>query len=156
MVNRPCPKLALEYFGPFKILDKIGSAAYRLELPRGSMVHPVFHVSQLKAHIPDHTPVFTTLPVPLDLSVPGVLPEEILDRRLVKKGNASHLQVLVKWTTIPASSATWEDYQVLKDRFLAAPAWGHAGSSGGGIVSPEVVAMVASLPGKRTRDAAKA
>ena len=135
VVNRPCPKLALKYFGPFKVLEKVGNAAYKLELPRGSMVHPVFHVSQLKGHVPDHTPVFTTLPVPLDLSRPGVIPEEILDRRLVKKGNASYLQILVKWSSIPAASATWEDYQVLKERYPDAPAWGHAGSSGGGIVS---------------------
>lgn len=135
VVNRPCPKLALKYFGPFKVLEKVGNAAYKLELPRGSMVHPVFHVSQLKGHVPDHTPVFTTLPVPLDLSAPGVIPEEILDRRLVKKGNASYLQILVKWSSIPAASATWEDYQVLKERYPDAPAWGHAGSSGGGIVS---------------------
>ncbi|XP_073362615.1 uncharacterized protein [Aegilops tauschii subsp. strangulata] len=130
-------KLALQYFGPYKILDKVGNAAYRLELPRGSQVHPVFHVSQLKSHVPDHTPVFTTLPVPIDLSVPGVVPEEILDRRLVKKGNASHLQILVKWSKMPAASATWEDYEVIKERFPAAPAWGHAGSSGAGTVSAE-------------------
>jgi hypothetical protein len=135
VVNRPCRKLALKYFGPYKILEKIGGAAYRLELPRGSQVHPVFHVSQLKNHVPDHTPVFNTLPVPIDLSAPGVGPEEILDRRLVKKGNASHLQILVKWTKFPAASATWEDYEVLKARFPSAPAWGHAGSSGAGTVS---------------------
>ena len=99
VVNRPCPKLVMKYFGPFKILSKIGQAAYRLELPRGSLVHPVFHVSQLKEHVPDQTPVFTTLPAPLDLSDPEIQPEEILDRRLVKKGNATHLQVLIKWTT---------------------------------------------------------
>lgn len=91
VVNRPCHKLAMKYFGPFKILTKVGQAAYRLELPRGSLVHPVFHVSQLKENIPDQSPVFSTLPAPLDLSDPEIQPEEILEHRLVKKGNATHL-----------------------------------------------------------------
>ncbi|XP_073358271.1 uncharacterized protein [Aegilops tauschii subsp. strangulata] len=135
VVNRPCPKLALKFFGRFKILEKVGFAAYKLELPKGSQVHPIFHVSQLKSHVPDHTPVFTVLPKPLDLSVPGVTPEEILDRRLVKKGNAAHLQVLIKWSNVPVEAATWEDYEVLKVKFPDAPAWGHAGSQGEGNVS---------------------
>ena len=96
VVNRPCPKLALKFFGPFKVLSKIGAAAYKLELPKGSRVHPVFHVSQLKSHGPDHTPVFTVLPKPLDLSVPGVVPEQILDRRLVKKGNAAYVHSVLQ------------------------------------------------------------
>lgn len=63
VVNRPFPKIAHKFFGPFEILCKVGSAAYKLKLSVDSQVHPVFYVSQLKQHIPDHTPVFSTLPV---------------------------------------------------------------------------------------------
>lgn len=99
VVNRPFPKLAMKYFGPYTILEKIGSLAYKLELPDQSQVHPVFHVSQLKVQVPDFTPVFLTLPPALQLDKLCVEPEEILYRRLVKRGNAAHVQVLVKWSS---------------------------------------------------------
>lgn len=39
-------KLSSKYYGPSKILQKVG--AYKLELPADAPIHPVFHVSMLK------------------------------------------------------------------------------------------------------------
>lgn len=139
MVNHQCPKLAFKFFGPFRVLEKVGLVAYRLELPAHSSIHPVFHVSQIKGYTPDFTPVFTELPHIPALDMEDTEPEEILDRRLVKKGNAAIPQVLVKWKGIPATSATCEDMYVCKHRFPDDVAWGQATSPGGGDVTATAV-----------------
>lgn len=136
IANRPYPKLANKFFGPYKVLEKIGTVAYRLELPTDSQIHSVFHVSQLKPFHQDYTPVFSKLPVLTDIQATAAQPSQILERRLVHKGNNAITQILVTWTGLPASLATWEDYNVLRQRFPEAPAWGQAGSSAGGVVIP--------------------
>jgi hypothetical protein len=114
VVSRPYPKLALKYYGPYEILEKLGAAAYKLNLPEGSLIHPVFHVSQLKLFTPNYSQVFAELPLLLDLASQQLQPERMLERRLVKKGNQAIPQVKVKWVNIPEASATWEDYYVVK------------------------------------------
>ena len=41
-------KLSPNYYDPYKVLQKIGTMAYKLELLASSRVHPIFHVSRLK------------------------------------------------------------------------------------------------------------
>ena len=51
-------KLSLRFIGPFEILERVGTAAYRLALPLSlSSVHEVFHVSMLRKYTPDPTHV---------------------------------------------------------------------------------------------------
>ena len=47
-------KLSPRFIGPFEILKKVGTFAYRLELPPSMTgVHEVFHVSMLREYTPD-------------------------------------------------------------------------------------------------------
>ncbi|GAU25035.1 hypothetical protein TSUD_155090 [Trifolium subterraneum] len=80
-------KLLPKYFGPFKILDKVGNVAYQLELPQHAAVHNVFHVSQLKKCYNPSSTMFQ----PITSIWPNVVaanryPEAILDRKMVKRG----------------------------------------------------------------------
>ena len=47
-------KLAPRYIGPFEVLERVGTIAYRLALPPSlSGIHKVFHVSMLRKYIQD-------------------------------------------------------------------------------------------------------
>ena len=47
-------KLSPRFIGPFEILERVGTVAYRLALPPSmSGVHEVFHVSMLRKYTPD-------------------------------------------------------------------------------------------------------
>ena len=51
-------KLSPRFIGPFEILERVGTVAYRLALPPNmSGVHEVFHVSMLVRYTPDPTHV---------------------------------------------------------------------------------------------------
>jgi hypothetical protein len=52
-------KLEPKYYGPYKVLKRVGSMSYKLELPPSSHVHPMFHVYFLNKVISDKIPIQT-------------------------------------------------------------------------------------------------
>jgi hypothetical protein len=102
-------KLSPKYYGPYKVLQKIGTMAYKLELPASSRVHPVFHVSCLKKVIGEKIPVQTIFP---ELDEEGKIllePEAITNTRIRQLRNRSISDYLIKWRKLPAEDSTWED-----------------------------------------------
>ena len=57
-------KLRARYVGPFKVMEHIGRKAYRLDLKgRFKQVYNIFHMSQLKKHIPGDSSTTPTEPI---------------------------------------------------------------------------------------------
>jgi hypothetical protein len=83
VMSRANQKLSFKYFGPFKIVERIGSVAYRLLLPDSSSIHPVVHVSQIKLAARFQDRVCSQLP---SSSIQHRIPLQILDRHMVPRG----------------------------------------------------------------------
>ncbi|XP_024955833.2 uncharacterized protein LOC112498625 [Citrus sinensis] len=109
MVFRGSLKLAPQFFGPYKILARVGPVAYRLQLPNGSQIHDVFHVSLLKKRV-GSVPSSPTLPPTSGDFTILPQPEAILDTRIIRKGKyRPKTEILVKWAGAPKEDATWEN-----------------------------------------------
>ena len=103
--KRPSRKLDWKNLGRFKILEKLNSYVYRLELPATIQIHDVFHVEKLRPVSQDPFPG-QVIPEQPPVEVDGEQEwevEEILDAKQVQGG---HVKYLVKWTGYDAP--TWE------------------------------------------------
>jgi len=112
-----CIKLHSKFYGPFRVLEKIGNTAYKLLLPDGCQLHPVFHVSQLKQHIGPSVIPSPELPLIDDKGNIKVAPMAILERRMIPRNNEPVIQWLIQWTNLPKEEATWEDVSFIRKVF---------------------------------------
>uniref|UniRef100_A0A2N9F9M7 Tf2-1-like SH3-like domain-containing protein n=1 Tax=Fagus sylvatica TaxID=28930 RepID=A0A2N9F9M7_FAGSY len=75
-------KLSPKFYGPYKVIQRVGMVAYKLELPEGACIHPVFHLTQ---------------------------PAKILETRTIKKRRLPAVtKVLVQWEGGDPDDATCE------------------------------------------------
>ncbi|MCO5548854.1 hypothetical protein L7F22_002316 [Adiantum nelumboides] len=110
-------RLSPRFAGPFKILKRIGSLAYKLELPSHVKVHPVFHVSLLKKYVPNVHHVLQDNSKLKDDGTLSVEPDLVLDRRVKHLRNRNIVELLVKWQNYPIEDASWVDLSVLQSEF---------------------------------------
>ena len=103
-------KLAPRYVGPFKVLERKGEVAYRLELPTSlSGVHDVFHISQLKRclRVPEEQAPLDGVDVQEDLTYTEH-PVKILETSERVTRNKRIKMCRVQWSHHSEAEATWE------------------------------------------------
>ena len=109
---RSVEKLAARFVGPFPIIERIGTMAYKVELPeRLAVIHNVFHVSQLRKCLHESAEVvepsiLKEVEVEREATVRSV-PTRTLGMEVKKLRNRGVMLVKVQWSNAE-EDATWE------------------------------------------------
>ncbi|XP_050211561.1 uncharacterized protein LOC126661738 [Mercurialis annua] len=109
-------KLAPRYAGPYEVIERIGTVAYKLALPSEmSQVHPVFHVSMLRKYIPDPHRLIQPQEVEIDEELSyEEEPVEIVDTQ-IRKLRSNMVKVL--WRSRTIEECTWETEADMRKRY---------------------------------------
>ena len=99
--TRPTKKFSEKYLGPFKVVEKVRSLSYKLQLPDYlRQIHPVFHVSQLEPATENLIPNRYQPPPPpikIDEEVEYEV-AEVLDSKIDRRFRRNPLRYYVRWT----------------------------------------------------------
>ena len=112
-------KLSPKYVGPFEVLEKVSTLAYRVASPpKLGKFHNMFHVSSLRKYVYDASHVVEIEPIQLNenlayeeyhIRIVDVM-DKILRRAIVKL-------VKVQWNNHEEREATWELKSELKEKY---------------------------------------
>ncbi|QRW16667.1 Retrotransposable element Tf2 protein [Rhizoctonia solani] len=108
--NRPSIKLSHKKLGPYLVIEKIGSHAYKLQLPHTMRIHPVFHINLLTKFHPDPHGRDPPQPAPIvtEEGEEEYKVEKILNSKWKGHSKGRKLWYLVKWKGYDEGSNLWE------------------------------------------------
>ena len=72
-------KLGMRYFGPFRVIKRIGTVAYKVKLSESAKIHPVFHVALQKPFHGKSPPPYLPFPLTSSELGPTLCPWKVLD-----------------------------------------------------------------------------
>ena len=115
-------KLDPRYLGPFKIIERVGKVAYKLDLPTAmDAFHNVFHVSQLKKCLTDQDVIVPEIPSDLGTNLTlETRPVRILDRMEKAMRKKTIQMVKIVWDCSGREEITWETEARMKADY---PEW---------------------------------
>ena len=112
-------KLSPRFIGPFEILERIGTVAYRLALPPSKIgVHEIFHISMLRKYFLDLAHVVDWGKIEVDTD--GAFEEGpvcIIDSRDQVLRRKTVRLVLVLWRHYGVEEYTWEREYAMRSTY---------------------------------------
>lgn len=117
--RRPSKKLDIRRAGPYKVIEAIGTHAYRIDLPPTMKIHNVFHVSLLDPYVePSYPNQIELRPGPVEIDDDGAEIYEVANI-LNSRNNprTGKLEYLVEWVGYEGvqEEITWEPLSNLLD-----------------------------------------
>ena len=110
-LGRPTKKLGPKRVGPYRILAKVGTHAYKLELPDSMKIHPVFHVVLLTKYTENPIAGRVVEPPPPE-EIEGE-DEYVVDKIIDSKYVRNRLKYLVSWEGYSEEHNSWIDHAEL-------------------------------------------
>jgi hypothetical protein len=112
-------KLSPRYIGPYLITARVGSIAYRLQLPESMAgVHPVFHVSMLRKYIRDPELKIEADPIIIqqDLTI-DAQPVRVLEssERVMRNRTIKYVKIL--WSNQTGRETIWELESTMRNKY---------------------------------------
>ena len=110
-------KLAPRYVGPYKIIERSGKGAYKLQLPPEMIaIFNVFHVSQLRKylHVPDEVIEPTNVNLQSNLTYEEKLIQVLEEMETVTRSKVIKFYKVV-WNNHSEQDSTWEREDYLRE-----------------------------------------